>query len=125
MYGFCRLGLRAAPSAGGGFVANGLETTTSMNPKKGARAARVASHVFEREGGQGECLQEHDRRDDRAGERGEQRVAGRLQQSPPPRVGRESACRRRVHGQAEDGDQRCAAELGHLRTSASTSTGTS
>ena len=39
MYGFCRLGLRPAPSRGAVCVANGLETATSMNAKKTDDAA--------------------------------------------------------------------------------------
>src|SRR3954452_5694598 len=34
MYGFCRLGLRPAPSTGAACTANGLETNTSRNAKK-------------------------------------------------------------------------------------------
>ncbi len=33
MYGFCRLGVRPAPSTGAVCVANGLATATSMNAK--------------------------------------------------------------------------------------------
>ena len=33
MYGFCRLGLRPAPSAGATWAANGLDTKTSMKAK--------------------------------------------------------------------------------------------
>jgi hypothetical protein len=43
MYGFCRLGLRPAPSAGAGAVANGDATTTSMKAKKLAMAPRMGT----------------------------------------------------------------------------------
>ena len=41
MYGFWRLGTRPAPSRVRGCVPNGLETTTSMNAKKVAIAAKT------------------------------------------------------------------------------------
>ena len=34
MYGFCRLGLRPAPSSGAACTSNGLETNTSRKAKK-------------------------------------------------------------------------------------------
>ena len=46
MYGFWRLGLSPAPSAGATCVANGLETATSMNAKKLAtRASTGTTHA--------------------------------------------------------------------------------
>ena len=39
MYGFCRLGLRPAPSSGATCVSNGLATTTSKNENPTATAA--------------------------------------------------------------------------------------
>src|SRR5512133_429411 len=43
MYGFWRLGLSPAPSAGAACVANGLETATSMKAKKVATRPRTGT----------------------------------------------------------------------------------
>ena len=43
MYGFCRLGVIPAPSAGAGAVPNGLETKQSMNAKNAATPARTGT----------------------------------------------------------------------------------
>ncbi len=43
MYGFWRLGLRPCPSAGATWVANGEETTTSMNAKNVVTAPRIGT----------------------------------------------------------------------------------
>src|SRR5919202_795357 len=43
MYGFCRLGLRPAPSAGASCVANGLATNTSSSAKNVPTAPSVGT----------------------------------------------------------------------------------
>ena len=43
MYGFWRLGLSPAPSAGAAWVANGLETATSMNAKNVITPPRIGT----------------------------------------------------------------------------------
>ena len=44
MYGFCRLGLRPAPSSGAACVANGLATTTSRNRRSRRDAGEHGRH---------------------------------------------------------------------------------
>ena len=43
MYGFWRLGLRPPPSAGAAWVANGLDTATSMNAKNVITPPRIGT----------------------------------------------------------------------------------
>ena len=43
MYGFWRLGLSPAPSAGAAWVANGLETATSVNAKNVITPPRIGT----------------------------------------------------------------------------------
>ena len=50
MYGFWRLGLSPAPSAGGTWVANGLETATSRKLKKTATPPSTGTTHAERSG---------------------------------------------------------------------------
>src|SRR6188508_2066578 len=50
MYGFWRLGLSPAPSAGASCVSNGLETATSMNAKNVATRPRIGTAHGSRSG---------------------------------------------------------------------------
>ena len=43
MYGFCRLGVMPAPSAGAAWVANGLATATTRNAKNVETAAKTGT----------------------------------------------------------------------------------
>ena len=63
MYGFWRLGLSPAPSAGAAWVANGLETATSMNAKNVITPPRIGTAHGRRLARRPPCEEHRDRRE--------------------------------------------------------------